>query len=46
MTPEGVKTQHSDKKVTSEFAEMHLQLGIESMTELQMNGEKIKHFSY
>lgn len=46
MTPEGVKTQKSDKLVTSKFVEMHIQLGIGSMTDIDKKGETIKHFSY
>ena len=45
-TPEGVKTQESDKKVTSEWAEKHLDIGIKSMTEIEKSGERIKHFRY
>ena len=46
MTPEGVKTQKSDKVVTKKFVEMHLQIGIESMRDIGDQGETIKHFSY
>lgn len=46
MTPEGVKTQKSDSSVTTKFVEMHLQLGIESLTDIGKHGETIKHFSY
>ena len=45
-TPEGVKTQESDKKVTSQWAEKHLDIGIKSMTEIEKSGERIKHFRY
>lgn len=46
MIPEGVKTEESDKKVTEQFSDLHLQIGIEAMTELGSNGEQIKHFKY
>ena len=46
MIPEGVKTEESDKMVTQKFVDMHLQIGIEAMTELESKGEKIKHFTY
>lgn len=46
VTPDGVKTEESDKRVTAEFVGLHLQLGIEAMTEVGQKGEKIKHFSY
>lgn len=46
MIPEGVKTEISDKHVTQKFASLHLELGIEAMTELGQKGEQIKHFTY
>jgi AMP nucleosidase len=46
MLPEGVKTAESDKKVTKEFSDIHLELGIEAMTEIGDKGEPIKHFTY
>ena len=46
LTPDGVKTEHSDKIVTEQWADMHLELGIESLRELESKGEKIKHFKY
>lgn len=46
MTPEGVKTEASDRKVTQEFVDLHLKIGIEAMAEIGAKGEKIKHFQY
>ena len=46
MIPEGVKTEESDKLVTSNFVDLHLEIGIEAMMELGAKGEKIKHFHY
>lgn len=46
MIPEGVKTEESDKVVTEKFADMHLEIGIEAMTEIGDKGEYIKHFTY
>ncbi len=46
MTHEGIKTQASDAKVTSRWTELHLEIGIESLTEIGEKGEKIKHFQY
>ncbi|MEM7017438.1 MAG: AMP nucleosidase [Pseudomonadota bacterium] len=45
-TPEGIKTQESDSKVSAEWANKHLELGIISMREIGLKGEKIKHFTY
>ena len=46
MIPEGVKTAESDKKVTREFVNLHLEVGIQAMTSIDQEGEKIKHFRY
>ena len=45
-TPEGVKTEESDKQVTQQWADIHLELGIEAMSEISEKGEMIKHFTY
>jgi AMP nucleosidase len=46
VTPDGVKTEESDKKVTRNWVQLHLQIGIEAMTDLGHKGEQIKHFRY
>jgi len=46
VTPDGVKTEESDRKVTANWVDLHLQIGIEAMTELGQKGERIKHFRY
>ena len=46
MTPEGVKTEESDRQVTREWADAHLELGIASLSEIGHKGETIKHFQY
>jgi AMP nucleosidase len=46
MTPEGVKTEESDKQVTAEWSQVHLQIGIDAMTQIGVRGEPIKHFRY
>ena len=46
VAPEGVKTEMSDSHVTREYADLHLQIGIEAMTEIGDRGEPIKHFKY
>ncbi|MCB0751022.1 MAG: AMP nucleosidase [Ignavibacteriae bacterium] len=46
MVPEGVKTEESDLLVTQNFVDLHLQIGIEAMTEIEAKGEKIKHFVF
>jgi len=46
MIPEGIKTEDSDKIVTEKFADLHLKIGIEAMTEIGEKGEQIKHYTY
>lgn len=46
MTPDGVKTEESDKKVTGQYVDLHLEIGIKAMTEIGAKGEKIKHFRF
>jgi len=46
MTHEGIKTQASDAQVSHDWSDVHLEIGIESLTEIEDKGEKIKHFRY
>ncbi len=46
LMPEGIKTEQSDKMVTDNYVDLHLQIGIEAMTDIEEKGEHIKHFRY
>ncbi len=46
MVPDGVKTEVSDLKVTSNFVDVHLKIGIESLKQLINNGITVKHLQY
>jgi len=46
MLSEGVKTQESDRVVTKNYVDLHLEIGIKALTEIEAKGEKIKHFDY
>jgi AMP nucleosidase len=46
ITPDGIKTELSDREVTKKFVELHLDIGIEAMTEIGTRGEEMKHFSF
>jgi len=46
MTPEGVKTEISDIKVTSDFVEEHLNIGIASLNQLINDGLTVKHLRF
>lgn len=45
-SPEGVKTTASDAAVTRDWAETHLDLGIDALSDIDDKGEEIKHFLY
>jgi AMP nucleosidase len=46
MTPEGIKTEKSDRKVTEEYADLHLRIGIKSLHELINKGMSVKHLRF
>jgi AMP nucleosidase len=46
MTPEGVKTEATDRKTDASWSDVHLDIGIQSLVEIQTQGEEIKHFTY
>ena len=46
MIPEGVKTEESDKKVTANFVDTHVLLGIESLKQLINNGLTVRHLKF
>ena len=46
ITPDGVKTEESDKQVTKDYSELHLQMGVLALTSIDAEGEQIKHFTY
>jgi AMP nucleosidase len=46
MIPEGIKTERSDQKVTEEYAELHLRVGIDSLHELINEGTSVKHLRF
>ncbi|MDG2384029.1 MAG: AMP nucleosidase [Pirellulaceae bacterium] len=46
LTPDGVKTESRDAKVTRDWANLHLDIGIDALSEIGKKGETIKHFHY
>lgn len=46
MTPDGVKTEKSDKKVTKQYVEEHIQVGIKSLNQLINNSQTVKHLKF
>lgn len=46
MIPEGVKTDESDKVVTSSFVDQHLKIGVDSLKQLINNSQTVKHLKF
>ena len=46
MVPEGVKTTKSDKLVTRNYVDQHIQIGIESLNQLINNGLTVRHLKF
>lgn len=46
MVPEGVKTAAGDSSVTKNYAEMHLNIGIDSLKQLINNGLTVRHMKF
>lgn len=46
MTPSGIKTSVSDKKVTQKYLDIHLRIGIDSLKQLINKGETVKHLRF
>ena len=42
MIPEGVKTEASDAKVSSEFVDRHIQIGIEALRLIRRHGKSVR----
>lgn len=46
MIPEGVKTEFSDRKVTDEFVEKHISIGIEALRLIRRHGKSVRHLRF
>ncbi|MGQ7868436.1 AMP nucleosidase [Sunxiuqinia sp. sy24] len=46
MISTGIKTEASDKKVTTNFVKKHVQIGIEALLEIKNNGRSVKHLRF
>lgn len=46
MTPEGVKTDESDKSVTHNYVKLHLNIGIDSLKQLINNALTVRHLKF
>lgn len=46
MVVDGIKTEASDKVVTTSYVDLHIQIGIDSLKQLINNGMTVKHLHY
>lgn len=46
MVPEGVKTEASDKKVSEQYVESHIQVGIEALKLIRRHGKSVRHLRF
>jgi len=46
MISDGVKTEKSDEKITQEYVDLHLKLGIEALEEIMDEGKSVKHLRF
>ncbi len=46
MIPEGVKTEASDKIVSTNFVEKHINIGIEALKLIRRHGKSVKHLRF
>jgi AMP nucleosidase len=46
MVPEGVKTEASDRKVSEQFVESHIQIGIEALKLIRRHGKSVRHLRF
>ena len=46
MISTGIKTEASDRKVTDEYVEMHLKIGIDAMKNIKKQGLSVKHLRF
>jgi AMP nucleosidase len=46
MISTGIKTEATDRKVTNEYVEMHLKIGIDSLKEIKKQGLSVKHLRF
>ncbi|MFZ9708288.1 MAG: AMP nucleosidase [Steroidobacteraceae bacterium] len=46
MIPEGVKTETSDRRVTDEFVDRHIRIGIEALRLIRRHGKSVKHLRF
>ncbi|MFZ4785638.1 MAG: AMP nucleosidase [Flavobacteriales bacterium] len=46
MIPQGVKTSESDHKVTANYVDKHIQIGIDALKEIRDEGRSVRHLKW
>lgn len=46
LQADGIKTSESDKKVTSNFVEEHIKIGVKALSSLMNNSKTIRHLRF
>lgn len=46
MISTGIKTEESDRRVTDQFVEDHIKIGVAALTEIRDNGISVKHLRF
>ncbi|MGE4070606.1 MAG: AMP nucleosidase [Lysobacterales bacterium] len=46
MVPEGVKTEASDRQITANFVNTHIEIGVEALKLIRRDGKSVKHLRF
>jgi len=46
MVPQGVKTSESDTKITHNFVDQHIKIGIDALKEIRDGGQSVRHLRW
>lgn len=46
MIPQGVKTSESDQKITSDYVDKHIMIGIAALKEIRDEGQSVRHLRW
>jgi AMP nucleosidase len=46
MVPEGIKTEMSDARITQQYLDLHLTIGVETLREVISSGASVKHLRF
>ncbi|MEO6518559.1 MAG: AMP nucleosidase, partial [Pseudoxanthomonas sp.] len=46
MIPEGVKTELSDARISADFVDRHINIGIEALKLIRRHGKSVRHLRF